>query len=176
MTSGGLPGKINAAMFGLLSRLVVVVLAALAARRHARDFVRGYIQKLVRVRLRSALTITVAQIAALAATALVVHRCGDPLAGRLVGSALVWFLLAFNLVRFFGSTLPEIVEARRYLAGPAGYVIRGMLGISVARELIEMDLLVLAVCLIVGLDARLEVSSAFHLVAPWQELLASAAR
>jgi hypothetical protein len=176
MTSGARRAKIGAGMFGLFSRLVVVLLATLAARAHAREYVRGYIQKLVRVRLRSALVIAIAQVAALAATAFVVHRCGDPLAGRLVGSSLVWLMLVFNLVRFFGSTLPEIVEARRYLDGPAGYVVRGMLGISVARELVELDLVLLAVCVVLGVHARLHVGSAFHLLAPWQELLASAAR
>jgi small-conductance mechanosensitive channel len=91
----------------------------------------------------------------------------------LFGSALVWFLIAFNVARFFRSTLPDIVEARRQLAGPLGYVVRGVLGISIARELVEMELVILAVCLLLGLSVRFGVSSTFHLVAPWQELLAN---
>src|SRR6267143_466971 len=62
--------------------------------------------------------------------------------------------------------------ARRQLAGPFGYVVRGLLGISIAKELVEMELFILAVCLVLGLYVRLGVSSTFHLLAPWQELLA----
>ena len=53
-----------------------------------------------------------------------------------------------------------------------GYVVREMLGISIVTELVEMELFVLAVCLVLGLYVRLGVSSTFHLLAPWQELLA----
>ena len=73
---------------------------------------------------------------------------------------------------FVGSTLPEIMDARRYLAGPLGHVVRGMLGISIAKELVELELFVLAVCLLLGLYVRLGVSSTFQLLAPWRELLA----
>jgi hypothetical protein len=109
----------------------------------------------------------------LAGTAFGVRCLGEPLAGRLLGSALVWVLIAFNLHRFFNETVPEIAEARRHLAGPLGHVIRGMLGISVAKELVEMELIVLAVCLVLGLYVRLGVSSTFNLFGPWRELLAA---
>jgi hypothetical protein len=160
-------------MFALLSRLVVLVAGGWSARAYARDFVRAYIRSLVRDRLVTGLLLTVSQLALLAATGFCVRRFGDPLAGRLFGSALVWFLIAFNVARFFRSTLPDIVEARRQLAGPLGYVVRGVLGISIARELVEMELVILAVCLLLGLSVRFGVSSTFHLVAPWQELLAN---
>jgi hypothetical protein len=160
-------------MLALLSRVVVLVAALRSARAYARDRVRAYIKGLVRERLRTGLFITVSQLGLLAATAVIVHRLGDPLIGRLVGSTLVWLLLAFNLGRFVRSTLPDIAEARRHLAGPLGHVVRRILGISIARELVEMELFVLAVCLILGLYARLGVSGTFHLLAPWQELLAN---
>ena len=47
-----------------------------------------------------------------------------------------------------------------------------MLGISIAKELVELELFVLAVCLLLGLYVRLGVSSTFQLLAPWRELLA----
>jgi putative effector of murein hydrolase LrgA (UPF0299 family) len=128
---------------------------------------------LVRDRLRTGLFLTCSQLALLAATAFCVRRFGNPLAGRLLGSALVWLLIAFNVTRFVRSTLPDIAEARRQLAGPFGYVVRGLLGISIAKELVEMELFILAVCLILGLYVRLGVSGTFHLLAPWQELLAT---
>jgi len=155
-----------------LSRLFFLGATTFSVRSYARDFVRDYIRRLVRDRLWTGLFLTGAQLALLAATALTVHRLGDPLGGRLLGSALVWFLIAFNLARFLGSTLPEIMEARRYLAGPLGHVVRGMLGISIAKELVELELFVLAVCLLLGLYVRLGVSSTFQLLAPWRELLA----
>jgi hypothetical protein len=158
-------------MFGWLSRVVLLFAGGWSARAYARDFVRAYIRRLVRDRLRTGLFITGSQLVALGATAFCVRRFGAPLGGRLFGSALVWFLIAFNLGRFLRTTLPEILEARRYLAGPVGYVVRGMLGISIARELVEMELVVLAVCLVLGLSVRFGVSSTFHLFAPWQELL-----
>ena len=162
-------------MFAWVSRVVVLVVAGgWSARAYARDFVREYIRRLVRDRLVTGLILTVSQLGALAATAFCVRRFGNPLAGRLLGSALVWFLIAFNATRFFRSTLPDILEARRHLAGPVGYVVRGVRGISVARELVEMELFILAVCLVLGLYVRLGVSSTFHLLAPWQELLAIA--
>ena len=159
-------------MLGWLSRLVVVVAGAFSARTYARDYVRGYIRRLVRERLEAGLAITATQLALLAATAFTVHRLGNPLMGRLLGSALVWILIAYNLNRFFSSTLPDILGARRHLSGPVGYVVRDLLGISIARELVEMELFVLALCLALGMYVRFGVSSTFHLIAPWTELLA----
>jgi hypothetical protein len=159
-------------MLGWLSRLVFVFAGAFGARTYARDFVRRYIRELIRERLRTGLLITAIQFALLAATAFGVHRLGNPLGGRLLGSALVWVLIAYNVTRFFRSTLPDIAEARRHLSGPVGYVVRDLLGISIARELVEMELFVLAVCLVLGMYVRFGASSTFHLVAPWRELLA----
>ena len=159
-------------MIAWLARLMLLAAGAWTARAYARDSVRDYIRRLVRDRLRAGLLITASQLALLAIAAFAVHRSGDPLGGRLLGSALVWLLIAFNLARFVGNTLPEIAEARRHLAGPWGHVVRGMLGISVAKELVEMELLVLAVCLVLGLSVRAGVSSTFQLLAPWRELLA----
>jgi len=155
-----------------LARVVLAAVGGWSARAYARDFVRAYIRRLVRDRLRTGLVLTVSQLALLAATAFCVHWLGDPLFGRLLGSALVWLLMAFNVSRFVRNTLPEIAEAQRHLAGPVGYVVREMLGISIVTELVEMELFVLAVCLVLGLYVRLGVSSTFHLLAPWQELLA----
>jgi hypothetical protein len=155
-----------------LSRLVLLLTGTFSARAYARDFVGEYIRRLVRERLRAGLVITVTQLALLALTAFVVHRLGDPLAGRIFGSTLVWVLIAYNVNRFFTSTVPDIAMARRHLSGPVGYVIRDLLGISIAKELVEMELFVLAVCLVLGLYARFGVSSTFHLLAPWRELVA----
>src|SRR5205823_5078598 len=83
---------------------------------------REYIRRLVRDRLRTALVLTISQLGLLAGTAFSVRCLGEPLAGRLLGSALVWFLIAFNLNRFLSETVPEIAEARRHLAGPLGHV------------------------------------------------------
>jgi hypothetical protein len=159
-------------MFAWLYRLFLLGAGGWSARAYARDYVRAYIRRLVRDRLRTGLSLTISQLALLAATAFTVHRLGSPLYGRLAGSALVWALVVFNANRFLTSTLPDIAEARRHLAGPLGYVVRDMLGISVAKELVEMELFVLAVCLLLGLYVRFGVSSTFHLVAPWRELLA----
>jgi hypothetical protein len=159
-------------MLPWLSRLVSIAAGAFGARSYAREFVREYIRGLVRERLRAGLVITGSQLALLAVTAFGVRRFGDPLLGRLFGSALVWLLIAFNLTRFFTETVPEIAEARRRLAGPWGYVIRGLLGISIAKELVEMELLVLTLCLVLGMYVRYGVSNTFHLLEPWRQLLA----
>jgi hypothetical protein len=159
-------------MLAWFSRLVFVVAGTFSARTYARDFVRNYIRKLVRERLQTGLITTAIQFALLAATAYGVHRQGNPLAGRLLGSALVWVLIAYNVTRFFRSTVPDIMEARRHLSGPWGYVVRDLLGMSIAKELVEMELFVLAVCLILGLYVRFGASSTFHLLQPWSELLA----
>ena len=158
----------------MIAWLAVILVSAgtWIARACARDFVRDYIRRLVRDRLFGGVVTTLSQLALLAATGFSVHRLGDPLAGRLLGSALVWLLVAFNATRFLGDTLPEIAQARRHLAGPLGHVIRDVLGISIAKELVEMELFVLAVCLVLGLSVRLGVSSTFQLLAPWRELLA----
>ncbi len=160
-------------MLAWLSSLLVLGGGAFGARMHARNFLREYIRELVRERLRAALAITASQFTLLAVTAFGVHRLRDPLGGRLLGSALVWVLIAYNVTRFFTSTIPDIAEARRRLSGPFGHVVRVLLGISIAKELVEMELLVLAVCLILGVYVRFGVSSTFHLLDPWRELLAS---
>jgi hypothetical protein len=159
-------------MLVLLSRLVVLLAGALTARAYARDFVLEYVRRLIRERLRSGLLLTASQLALLAATAVAVHRLGDPLGGRLLGSALVWVLVAYNATRFLTNTVPEIAEARRHLRGTPGSVVRGLLGISVATVLVEMELIVLGICLVLALSARLRVSSTFHLLEPWGKLLA----
>jgi hypothetical protein len=159
-------------MLAWVSRLVFLFAGAFSARTYARDFVREYIRELVRKRLRTGLVITATQLALLAVTAFAVHRLGDPLAGRIFGSGLVWTLIAYNVNRFFTNTVADIAQARRHLSGPLGYVVRDLLGISIAKELVEMELFVLAVCLVLGLYVRFGVSSTFHLLAPWRELLA----
>jgi len=90
----------------------------------------------------------------------------------LVGSGLVW-LSSRSRDPFRQEHPPRHCGSRRQLAGPFGYVVRGLLGISIAKELVEMELFILAVCLVLGLYVRLGVSSTFHLLAPWQELLAT---
>lgn len=159
-------------MLALLFRLLLVGIGALGARMYARDFVREYIRELVRVRLRMALVTTAFQFILLAVTAAGVHQLRDPLGGRLFGSALVWVLIAYNATRFFTGTIPDIADARRHLSGPSGQVVRVLLGISILKALVEMELLVLAVCLILGVYARFGVSSTFHLLDPWRELAA----
>ena len=158
-------------MLAWVSRLVVLAADAFGVRAYARDFVREYIRELVRERLRAALLSTVAQLGLLAATAVAVHRLGNPLGGRLLGSALVWTLIAYNLNRFWTNTVPDIAQARKHLGGPLGYFLRDLLGISIAKELVEMELFLLVLCLVLGLYVRLGVSSTFHLFAPWRELL-----
>jgi hypothetical protein len=164
---------VEATMLAWLGRVLLLGSGAWSARTYARDFVRAYIRRLVRERLWAGLFITAFQLSLLAATAFSVPRLGNPLWGRLLGSALVWVLIVYNARRFFTDTLPDILEARRHLAGPLGYVVRSVLGISVAKELVEMELFVLAVCLFLGLYVRFGVSSAFHLLAPWREMLAA---
>ena len=159
-------------MIAWAARVILVSLGTWIARACARDFVRDYIRRLVRDRLLTGLVTTVSQLALLAATAFSMHRLGNPFAGRLFASALVWILVAYNVTRFIGETLPDIAEARRHLAGPLGHVIRDVLGISIAKELVEMELFVLAVCLVLGLSVRFGVSSTFQLLAPWQQLIA----
>src|SRR5207302_9308940 len=75
-----------------LARLMLLAAGAWTARAYARDFVRDYIRRLVRDRLRAGLLLTASQLALLAIAAFAVHRSGDPLGGRLLGSALVWLL------------------------------------------------------------------------------------
>lgn len=159
-------------MLALLSRLLFIGVGALGARLYARNFVREYIRELVRERLRVALAITASQFILLAVTAFGVHSLRDPLEGRLFGSGLVWVLIAYNVTRFFTGTIPELAEARRHLSGPSGHVVRVLLGISIVKALVEMELLVLAVCLILGVYARFGMSSTFHLLDPWRELVA----
>src|SRR5215510_133595 len=159
-------------MIAWAARVILVSLGTWIARACARDFVRDYVRRLVRDRLFGGVVTTVSQLALLAATGFCVHRLGDPLAGRLLASALVWVLIAYNATRFFGETVPEIAEARRHLAGPLGHVIRHVLTISTAKEPVEMQLFVLSVCLVLGLSLRLGVSSTFQLLGPWRELFA----
>jgi len=160
-------------VLALLSRLLILGLGALGARMYARNFVREYIRELVRERLRIALATTTAQFVLLAVIAVGVHRLRDPLAGRLFGSAVVWALIAYNATSFFTSTIPDLAEARRHLSGTSGQALRVLLGISMVKALVEMEVLVLAVCLVLGTYARLGVSSTFHLLDPWRELLAT---
>src|SRR5438045_5551716 len=154
-------------MLAWVSRLVFFVAGTFSARTYALDFVRNYIRRLVRERLQTVLIITAIQFALLAATAYGVHRLGNPLGGRLLGSALVWVLIAYNVIRFFTSTVPDIVEARRHLSGPWGYVVRDLLGISIAKALVEMELFVLAVCLIMGLYVGFGAGMTFHVLESW---------
>ena len=148
----------------------LVALGVAGARTLARHVAREYVRSLVRLRLRQTLLIAAVQLAVVAAVYGVLRAGFDGWALRLAASAVVWGLIAFNAVRFCFGTVPELLAIRRTLRGSRGYAWRYLLGASVAKVLVELDLILLMAGVILAITARANLSSAFHLTAPWLEL------
>lgn len=145
--------------------LAVQFLAAL--RKSARETTQEYIRRRLHQKLKRQLAIVGLEIGLLSG-AYFLHRGAPGLWTARVASATLWGITLYNLYELIAHTLPELRAVHRQLRGKVGYALKYFLQISLATELMQLNVVFLAVCLILGISTRTYVGSHFAYLKPWQ--------
>jgi len=90
---------------------------------------------------------------------------------RLFASAVLWGVTAYNIIDLWFYTIPELVNIYKALKGKIGFTLKHILRISVVTELMELNVVFLAICLFLAITSRTLVASTFSFFHPWVELL-----
>ena len=151
--------------------LAAQVLAKL--RKNAQEYARDYIKKRMRDQLVRQIVI-VSFEAALLLAAHWVTKDDPSLVNRLFSSSVLWAITLYNLFHLFLFTIPEIKSVYRAIRGKTGFALKYFLGVSVVTELMEMEIVFLAICVVLALSGRGAAMHGFSYLEPWRQLLAGA--
>lgn len=157
---------------GIWSYRAEIILAAQflnALRKTAREVTRDYIRKKVQTKLKESLLVVSLQIGLLI-FALALTASYPRLSTRLFASVVLWLLTLFNLFQLVFITIPEIRSLHRMLRGKVGYALKYLLEISLVTELMRLDIVFLAICLITGISSRTMLGTYFSYTKPWIQL------
>lgn len=148
--------------------LIAGVQTVAEMRKSAKDFTREYIRRRVKHGFVAGLAQVLFQIVLLLGALLlvVVH---PTLFSRLVASALLWAITAFNLYRFFMNTIPELRAVRKTLRSKTHHALKYFLRISIATELMQWNLLLPTLCLATAVLTRSAIGTNVSYFAPWIE-------
>lgn len=147
--------------------LAVQFLAAI--RKSAKEATQEYIQKKIREKLRRQLTIVFIEIGLLAfAYGMTQWFPGE--GSALFASAALWAVTLYNLFELLFHTIPEIRAVHRQLRGKVGYALKYVLEISLVTELMQLNIVFLAICVGLGVSTRTYVGSRFSYLKPWKAL------
>jgi hypothetical protein len=152
------------------SEILLAVQLLNALRKTARDTAREYIRRRVKQKLRRQILVLSSQLLLF----LIAYGwCLEDrtLAPRLFASVVLWGVTLYNLLDWIFFTIPELIEVRRALRGKIGYAFKYFLGVSVITELMEGNILFLAVCVGLGLSSRTFLGASFDYIRPWVKLL-----
>ena len=155
---------------GLVSSHWVKIALIAAARLLARKAARAYVRQLIRKKLRRNLLLVCVQAAILSTAYGLVVLTSESLGARLVASAALWAVAAYNLAHLITHTIPALLKLRRWLRGLPGFALRHVLGVSIAKMLVETDVLVLGACILLGSLGRWGLGTRLSLWRPWAEL------
>ena len=122
----------------------VILGSALIARKIAEDYTREYIRKLVREKLLINLTIGVIELGLLVLTHLIMIIFPMPTT-CLIANITAWSIAIFNGYRFLFGTIPSVIKIRNDLRGMKGYVVTHVLRISIVKELVEFNAVILTI-------------------------------
>lgn len=140
-------------------------------RKTAREAARDYIKRRAKKKLKRQIFILSSQIL-LFLIAYGWCRQDRSLLPRLFASAVLWGVTLYNLIDWIFFTLPELHAVHRALRGKMGYAFKYFLGVSVATELMEGNILFLAFCVFLGLSTRTLLGITFQYFEPWVRLIA----
>lgn len=151
------------------SEIVLAVQFLNALRKTAKEATEEYIRRRVQAKLKSQIITISVEIALLCLSLWLCHRFPG-LYSALVASALLWSITLFNLFELLFRTIPEIRAVYRSLRGKIGFTMKYILEVSLVTELMQFNLIFLAVCIVLGVSTRTYVGSQFSYVKPWKEL------
>lgn len=163
-------------MFGLIrtawhyrAEITLAVQFLAALRKSAKEAAQDYIQRKVKEKLKRQLAIVFIEIGLLAlAYGMTLWFPGEWSA--LYASATLWLVTLYNLFELLFCTLPEIRAVQKQLRGKVGYALRYVLEISLVTELMQLNIVFLAICVGLGVSTRTYVGSRFSYLKPWKSL------
>jgi hypothetical protein len=159
------------ALWKYRSEIILAAQFLNALRKTARESARDYIRRRAKQKLKRQILVLSSQVLLF----LVAYGwClqDRSLAPRLFASAVLWGVTLYNLADWIFFTIPELMAVRRALKGKIGYAFKYFLGVSVATELMEGNILFLAFCVFLGLSTRTLLGITFQYFEPWARLLA----
>lgn len=154
-----------------LGRVALVAVVAVVGWSNAREFVRAWIRDQIRARLWKSLVSAGAQLLLLLGAYALVQHDAHSLGSLVVASALLWGITVFNTMKLFRKTIPELLEVRRDLQGLRGYLLRDILKVSLVEEMLQLDLVLLGLCIALATVSRWELQEVFQYIEPWRQLL-----
>lgn len=150
--------------------LAIQVLSAL--RKTAAEFAREYIRRKIRAEMKRQLLVVGGQLSLLLA-ALVWQANSPGLAAEGFASTALWGITLYNIYKLSVWTIPELIALRRSLKSKTGYALKYLLEVSLVTELLQMDVVFLALCLSLGVGSRTWVSASFSYTEPWKKLFST---
>lgn len=148
------------------SEIVLAVQLLKALRKTARETAQEYIRRKVAAKLRKQVIAVCTQIGLLLG-AFWLTQAYRGLETRLLASVVLWGITLFNLIQFCFSTIPEAIALRKTLKGKVGYALKYVLEVSLVTELMQLNIVFLAVCLVLGISSRTYIGRAFEYFEPW---------
>lgn len=138
-------------------------------RKTAQEVAREYVRRKVETKLKQSLMTVGGQILVLVA----LYYFNEDMPGlfaRCIASLALWGITLFNLGQLTLITIPELRALYRLLRGKTGYALKFFLEVSLVTELLRLNVLFLAFCLVMGISGRTAVGNNFSYLRPWQEL------
>ena len=135
-------------------------------RKTAAETAREYVRIQVRKSLVKGLLSLAFQILLLA-LAHQLNRYRPGLPSQLYASTVLWLITLNNVFQFFFFSLPELKGVYRMLRGKVGFAMKYFLEVSIVSEITRPHLILLAVCLVLSVGSRTQMSKSFAYFDPW---------
>lgn len=140
-------------------------------RKSAQEYARDYIRNRLRDQLAHQVIIILVEIGLLVAAHLVTKNEAS-LVNRLFSSSVLWVITLYNFFHLLLFTIPEMKNVYRLMRGMTGFALKHILGVSLVTQLMEMEIVFLAVCVVLALSGRGVAMHGFSYLEPWRELMA----
>lgn len=151
--------------------LAIQLLAKL--RRSAQQMARDYIRRKIETKLKQSIAVVLFQIGLFVA-AIALDDLYPSLFSRLAASTVLWAVTLYNVTCFVFLTIPEVRTLHQTMKGKTGYMYKYLLEVSLVTELLRLNILFLAICLVLGISTRTFIGAAFSYTKPWKQLVQSA--
>ena len=145
--------------------------ARAAARQTAKALTQEYIKRRVKDKLLRQVSIVLVETGLLL-FAFFLNLKFPSLLSELFASLVLWGVTLYNVIDLLFCTIPELVEVHKVLKGKIGYTLKYFLKISVITELMEANIVFLAICLSLAISSRTVIGTHFSYVKPWKKLIA----
>jgi hypothetical protein len=140
-----------------------------ALRKSAKEAAQAYIRNRFKQQLMRSLGTMLFQLTLLGSLFLLTSQY-PILINRLIASAVLWWLTAYNIAIVCFVTIPELRAVHRSLKSKRGYALKYFLKVSVVTELMQGSALWLTVFTVIGWSSRSFLGSQISYWQPWAEL------